>query len=165
MAGQIEGKLHANVPQALGIPGYSRIMDRSHDLSAILDWTKILKISFMLNCFINHCETSKLWSSGDGKAGFGHVAQGLHQPTRDQEPPPPTGSSRIKPSHLKKRYQVFTIIMPSISVFPSVQNKDYQIYIERLQLIVVKVLTCLGLRPRTTSFPKAIMLLLLVLWR
>ena len=43
MAGQIEGKLHANVPQALGIPGYSQIFDRSHGLAAILDYAKIFQ--------------------------------------------------------------------------------------------------------------------------
>ena len=36
-AGQIEGKLHTNIPQALGIPWHSRISDRSHGLAAILD--------------------------------------------------------------------------------------------------------------------------------
>ena len=36
-AGQIEGKLHTNVPQAMGIPGYSQIIERSRGLAAILD--------------------------------------------------------------------------------------------------------------------------------
>ena len=35
MAGQMEEKLHTNVPQAMGIPGYSQIIDRSHGLAAI----------------------------------------------------------------------------------------------------------------------------------
>ena len=43
MAGQIEGKLHTNVSQALGIPGCSQKINRSHGLAALLDWTKILK--------------------------------------------------------------------------------------------------------------------------
>ena len=45
-AWQIEGKLHLHVPQALGIPGCSQIINRSHCLAAILVWTKFFFKSF-----------------------------------------------------------------------------------------------------------------------
>ena len=43
MAGQIEGELHTNVPQAMGVQVCSGIIDRSHGLAAILDWRKNIK--------------------------------------------------------------------------------------------------------------------------
>ena len=54
---------HLHVPQALGIPGCSRIINRSHGLAAILVWTKFFQKIFLLNRFINQCETSQLWLS------------------------------------------------------------------------------------------------------
>ena len=46
MTGEIEGKLHTNVPQAVGVQVCFGIIDRSHGLAAILDWRKILNNVF-----------------------------------------------------------------------------------------------------------------------
>ena len=40
MARQIEGKLHINVPQTLGVQVCLGMIDRSHGLAAILDSRK-----------------------------------------------------------------------------------------------------------------------------
>ena len=37
MAGQIEGKRHTNVPQAMGVQVCEGIIDRSHGLAAIVE--------------------------------------------------------------------------------------------------------------------------------
>ena len=44
MAGQIEAKLHTNVPQALCVQVCSGIIDKSHGLEAILDLRNILNV-------------------------------------------------------------------------------------------------------------------------
>ena len=45
-AGQIEGKYHTNVPQALGVQVDKGIIHRSHGLAATLGWRKILNNVF-----------------------------------------------------------------------------------------------------------------------
>ena len=45
-AGQIEGKLHTHVPQALCVSFCEGIIERSHGLAAILDWRKVLNNVF-----------------------------------------------------------------------------------------------------------------------
>ena len=47
-AWQIERKLQPHIPEGLGTPGCSRLINRWHGVAAMLDWTKILKIYISL---------------------------------------------------------------------------------------------------------------------